>query len=152
MYQAIQYAVDKLPHILSYMSRGTAFDELSLVNLLPIPILITICGIVLWYQAPLFAYSIFGTSASVDTTAASLADIQVTAFSIIGLLVIANAISDVTSVGTVEYLIASYSAADEMRKIRNVYIAFSLVKIAFGMWLLFGSRGIFNFIRSMRRD
>jgi hypothetical protein len=154
---AIIHAFNKLPSLFNYMLRSNAFDELSMLNFMPqaVPIiLILICGILLWYCAPLLAATIFKSNLPEEKSETTLRDIQITAFMIIGLFVIASSLTDITRDTLFDLFLTSsrYGADQEMKNVRVAYLVLFVTKVSFGLWLLLGARGIANFIMSLRRD
>lgn len=152
---AVIHAIDKLPDIFYFFSRNS-LNEAAVMNLLPkaVPlILIVVCGIFLWFGAPLLASLIFKSSSEKDSNEISLADIKVTAFSIVGLFIIASSLSDITQAQVIEFWVSpGDSGYNEIMSIKRGYIGLFLVKLVFGFWLFFGTRGIVNLIQAGRRD
>ena len=141
--------IDKLGYIISYLLyedfSGAKF--LNFITWAVPPLLFLICGLLLWYTASPFASSLFKTTGSDDKSNASLKDIQIVAFSVVGLFVLAESFPDF-----VRLAVWYYSAtAIQKSPLAGDGAAF-LLRSAFGFWLLFGSRGIVNFIRKMRQQ
>jgi hypothetical protein len=149
LYAFIQ-AIDKLPSFINYMYKYN-FIEAGILNsmIFAAPmLLLLLCGGLLWFIAPFLASIISKSDISVDGSAASLLDIQVVAFSVVGLYMLADSLPAlVRSViwhFTGGYLYKSSPLVGEIMGF--------LVRITIGLWLLFGARGLVNLIRSLRRD
>jgi hypothetical protein len=98
---AFLQAIDKSYNVLYYLIYKNQLDVASKVNIVMVsvpPLLLGICGILLWYTAPLLAASIFKSIAPQDGTHASLVDVQMTAFSVVGLFILATGLTDLVSV------------------------------------------------------
>jgi hypothetical protein len=142
-------AIDKLPMLINYMYKYD-FSEAGLRGfmLFAAPmLLLLLCGGLLWFMAPFLASLLSKSSISVDDSAASLLDIQMVAFSVIGLYMLADSLPALVR-STIFHF--GYVSRGDDPFVGEIMA--SLVKIAIGLWLLFGSRGLINFIRSMRRD
>jgi len=140
-------AIDNSSYILYYIVSKDQFDPASKLKLLSISapvLLLALCGGILWYTASLLATSIFRSTASADESSASLADVQIVAFSVVGLFVLATAFPDLVNVLAV-ILTASWIEGGARAMIHNVVVL--VLKVALGLWLLLGSHGIVNFIR-----
>jgi hypothetical protein len=113
-------------------------------------LLLALCGVILWFSSPLLASSISKTAASEDNSAASLLSIQTVAFSIVGLYMIADSLPPL--IRSAIWHFTSGSVVLGRNSPLFGVVAGSLIEIAIGLWLLFGSRGLVNFIAAMRRD
>jgi hypothetical protein len=146
---AFLQVIDKLGYIISYL----LYEDLSGAKFLNFiiwavpPLLFLICGILLWYTASPLASSLFKVTGSDDKSNASLIDIQIVAFSVVGLFVLAESFPNFIR------LVVWYYSATAIQKspLAGDGAAF-LLRSAFGFWLLFGSRGIVNFIRKIRQE
>jgi len=145
-------AIDRSYDFLYYFFYRSQLDEGSRINLelISIPsLLYALCGIALWFAAPLLATSIFKSAPPEEEPGASSADIQEIAFSIVGLFVLAISLPDLVRVISIMLTSSSYRGA------RNAMIHSTVVlaaKSVLGFWLLLGSHGVVKFVRSMRRD
>ncbi len=147
IYSAIQ-GLTVLPNVLFSISKNTLNDSTYVLFKAAPPLLLIICGALLWYGAPLLASSIFRATVSENGPGASLQDIQVVAFSVVGLVLLSYALPDL-----VNYVMFKVFAPFGGGKSALFYwIVLTSLKIVLGLWLLFGSRGLVNFINSMRRD
>jgi len=113
-------------------------------------ILLALCGGLLWFIAPLLASSISKSTVPQDNSATSLLSIQDVAFSIVGLYMLADSLPRIVR-STIWHFT---SGSVDMGKSSPLFgdIAGSLLQVVIGVWLLFGSRGLVNFIASMRHD
>ncbi len=143
-------AIDKLSTAIYYAYR---VDEIGvpfvMVYIAPM-LLFVLCGGLLWFLSPLLASSISKSTDHEDNSAASLFDIQSVAFSIVGLYMIADSLPHIVRSTIWHFTSDSLSMGKSSPLFGDV--AGSLVEIAIGLWLLFGSRGLVNFITAMRRD
>ncbi len=151
VYAFIQ-AIDKCSYVLYYIISQDQFDPAAKVGLISIsvpPMLSALCGTILWFTAPLLATSVFKATGSEYTSTASLADIQIVAFSVVGLFILATGFPDLVNVLTVN-LTASWIEGGWRATIHNIVVL--VLKIALGLWLLLGSDGIVSFIRKRRTN
>lgn len=146
---AILQLIDKLGYIISYLMYGdlSGAKFMNFIIWAVPPVLFLICGILLWYTAAPLAASLFKTTGSDDSSNASLIDIQIVAFSVVGLFVLAESFPNFVR------LVVWYYLANAIQKspLAGDGAAF-LLRSVFGFWLLFGSRGIVNFIRRIRQQ
>ena len=151
IYAFIQ-AIDKSYYILYYFIYKNQLDVASKLNLImtSVPALLSaICGILLWYTAPLLAASIFKSIAPDDGSQASLVNLQMAAFSVVGLFILATGLPDLVNVVVVMLTTTSIQGGTRSM-IHNIVVL--VLKIALGLWLLLGSHGLVKFIRSTQRD
>ncbi len=145
-------AIDKLSSLINYMYKYR-LSEVGILNFMifaaPV-LLLLLCGGILWFIAPLLASSISKSTAAEDNSAASLLSIQMVAFSVVGLYMLADSLPAVVRSIIWHFTTASHSMGERSPLVGD--IIGSLVQIVLGLWLLFGSRGLVNFINSMRRD
>jgi len=145
-------AIDKSNYILYYLyyKDQMGLDKKFDIALTSVPPLLSaICGIGLWFAAPLLAKSIFKSEVPEDGTQASLVNVQTTAFSVVGLFLLATGFPNLVNV--VLIILTSTSIQGSSRVMIHNIVGFVL-KIALGLWLLLGSRGLVKFIRSMQHD
>ncbi len=149
---AIIKAIAKVPDILYFISANdlTGLSMLAFVSMALQPLSLVLCGLVLWYIAPLLASFIFKSTVSEDKSDTSPESIQATAFSIAGLFLLGSVLPDLLKSATMHYAIVAYSVQGRSPLTGTIII--SVLQIVLGLWLLLGSRGLVNFIRSMRRD
>jgi hypothetical protein len=150
-FYALIEAIGKLSNVIYYILQGIS-EETFVMNVLlqSIPlILLTLCGILLWYIAPLLATSIFKSTIQEKETKISSVDIQIIAFSVVGLCLLATALPNVA-----EFVLVFYSflvtPISESNTILFHSIILFVLKIILGLWLLFDSRRIVNYIYRKR--
>ncbi len=151
IYTFIQ-AIDKSYYVLYYLIYNNQLDVSRRLNLVmtSVPsLLLALCGVILWFTAPLLATSIFKSTVPEDGSQASSTNVQMIAFSVVGLFILATGVPDLVNV-VVVMLTATSIEGGPRSMIHNVVVL--LLKIGLGLWLLFGSHKIVNFIRSMQRD
>lgn len=142
-------AIDRLSTAIYYAYRLSEIGVPAFIIYAAPVLLLALCGGLLWFIAPLLASSISKSTAPEDSAAASLLSIQAVAFSIVGLYMIADSLPRIVRSTIWHFTSASLSMGKSSPLFGD--IMGSLVQIAIGLWLLFGSRGIVNFIGSMRR-
>lgn len=113
-------------------------------------LLLLLCGGLLWFIAPLLASSISKSNISEDNSVASLLNIQMVAFSVVGLYMLADSLPTLVRSTIWHFTTSTHSIGERSPLVGD--IVGSLVQIVLGSWLLFGSRGLVNLISSMRRD
>ena len=144
--------IDNLPYILYSMFGNDAKKAIIpnlLITTIP-PLLLVLFGALLWYMAPFLASSVYKSAAFENEPNASLADIQTVAFTIVGLFLLASALPEIVSFIVIYYTMWATDIGGKRALIQNIIVL--LLKIGLGLWLLLGSRGLVNVIRSMRRD
>ena len=130
--------LSKLPHPEFPFVFQTSMPTLSMI----------LAGILLWAMSRHGAKIIFGRDDIDHTTGASVADIQLIAFSLGGLYLVANSIPVLVNQGIFYvWFFLKGSKPDDMA---SVFI-FPFINLCIGLWLLFGSKGIVIFIKKMRR-
>ena len=148
-------AIDKLTDVSYYIFQNknmhdrTATTALNFLIISGPILLLTFCGLLLWYTAPLLANSIFKSIAPEKKTDASLANIQTIAFSIIGLSILATGLPDLVNVILV--ILTSTSIEGGRSSMIHIIIVL-LLKLFLGLWLFFGSRRIVNFLGYEKGD
>lgn len=144
--------IDKVSSLINYMYKYS-LSEVGVLNFMifasPL-LLMLLCGGLLWFLAPWLASSISKSTAPEDNASASLLSIQAVAFSVVGLYLLADSLPALVRSIIWHFTTASRSMGERTPLIGD--ILGYMVQIFLGLWLLFGSRGIVNFIRSMRRD
>jgi hypothetical protein len=147
---AFMQAIDKSYYILYYLIYKNQFDIASKLNLVltSVPTLLSaICGILLWFTAPSLAASIFKSIGPEDASQASLVDVQMVAFSIVGLFILATGFPDLVNVVVV---MLTAMPGGNRAMIHNIVVL--VLKIALGLWLLLGSRNLVKIVRSTQRN
>jgi Zn-dependent protease with chaperone function len=109
-------------------------------------ILFFIFGLILWFVAPHLANSVFKPEPA-KKSRVPLENFHSVAFSIAGLFLFATSLSAI-----VEYIVYDIKMANTTgsHPFSHVIIT-AIIKIVLGVWLILGSKGIVNGIRSLRR-
>jgi len=117
-----------------------------IVAILP-AILFFIFGLILWFIAPYLANSVFKPSPAKKRRRVPLENFHSVAFSVAGLFLLATSLSQI-----VEYIVynVKLSSNTEHSPLTHLIII-AILKIILGVWLILGSKGIVNGIRSLRR-
>ena len=148
-------AVDLFPRVVQYFYEQPTEDYvwLALQVFVP-PALLIAFGIILWTAAPNISRSIFKSSDSDGNQQETLSsDLQVIAFSVFGLVIIVDSGTMFIRSIVAIFMFKAYSvSARESAIERNIYLVFTALKIAIGIWLLLGSRAIVRFVRKLRMD
>jgi len=149
IYSVIQ-GFNNLPYALRYAQEGGSMLTLFLLDLSP-PVSLIVGGVLLWFVARPLAYSILKPGESENNRQEpSAADIQSIAFSIVGIYILSTALRSLIDLAAMLYGHVSAPIGVEVSVVKeSVYF---LSKAILGLWLLLGSRGLVNFIRSMKRD
>lgn len=147
---AVIKAIDKLSPLINYIYEYGLSDILNLIIFAAPMVLLFLCGGLLWFVAPLLASLISKSTVSEDNSDASLLSIQIIAFSVVGLYIISNSLPVFVRIIIWHFTITSYSTREVSPLLGDILS--SLVQVVLGLWLLFGSRGLVNFVNSMRRD
>jgi hypothetical protein len=145
IYAVIQ-SVDRIYTFLYYLFYKNQIDIADKPNLLisAVPsILMILCAIALWFGAPLLARTIFRGNVSETKSQNSLLDIQRVAFSIAGLYMLATSLPEIVEVIAVVLTVPVNKRSPG--SMIHIIVTF-LFQASLGFWLLFGSRGIVNFL------
>lgn len=148
---AIIQAISRLPDIFYYLFKNDN-EELMILNLaiVSVPLLLlVISSVLLWFTAPLLATSIFKSIVSEDRSEVSLVNIQIIAFSIVGLYILASSFPELVNIAIV--IITAASIEGGRGSMIHIVVVF-ILKIMLGLWLLLGSHGIVKFLSSLRRE
>ena len=117
-------------------------------------VLLLALGVVLWLNAGRIAgYMLPDREEAIERAALSIGDVQSTAFSVVGVLVLAGAIPQL--VQTVSSIVImhnlQYASQNEWFSPHDIpRIAGLVVQLIIGFWLFFSSRGIAGLYRKMR--
>jgi hypothetical protein len=107
---------------------------------------IFLSGIVLWFIAPGLANTIFKPKHDQEKEQVSLESFHAVAFSIAGLFLFVTSFREI-----VEYIVYQIQMASSTGKYPLAsLIIVAILKIAFGLWLILGSKGVVNGIRLLR--
>lgn len=148
-------AVELFPKVVQYFyEQSTEGNMWIALQVFLAPVLLIVIGIILWIAAPNISRAIFKSSDLDESQKeASSVDFEVIAFSVFGLVVIVDSVTMFIRSIVGIFMFKAYSVSDrESLGVRNVYLVFTALKIAIGMWLLLGSRGIVRFVRTLRSD
>jgi hypothetical protein len=145
---ALINGVDSLLYAFRYAREGDSVNVL--LNLSP-PTSLIAGGILLWFAAQRLSLSIFKPGEFENSTKEiSTADLQSIAFSIVGIYILSTALRSALELAALLYGHVRAPVGVEVSVgAASVYF---LSKAILGLWLLLGSRGLVNFIRSMKRD
>ena len=148
IYAVIQfiYQFYSFLYYLSYKEQ-LEFDQKYDLLLSSIPsLLMAMCALILWFGAPMLANSIFKKNDNEINSQSSLADIQRVAFSVLGMYLIAASLPAI-----VEIILVVQMASEVKNSSGSMVptIVEILLKGILGVWLLFGSHGLVNFLRYM---
>jgi len=141
--EAMGKSSDVIYHILKGMPDETFVGNLLLISIPPV--LLILCSILLWYFAPLLATNIFKSPMQDDKTVISSVDIPIVAFSVVGLCLLATALPNAADLILVLYSFIGTPIA-EIKSIVIYNIFVFLLKVILGLWLLFDSRRIVNYV------
>jgi hypothetical protein len=147
---AIISAIEKVPAILRllYLSDLKGPKILNLFSGVIPPVLLVLCGIVLWFSAPALTSLALGARLPEEKPSATSAEIQGIAFSVIGMYVLANALPNLVQSAVFYYYIVS--SGEEGGAPFGGTIIVLLFQLALGLWLLLGFRRIVSWIRSIQ--
>ncbi len=138
--------IDQLQYVFYYFQTEPFLQNL-LIKTLP-PLLLLICGGLLWYLASYLASSVFKSSLSENEPNASLADIQRIAFMVVGLFLIASALPELVNIVITSLTLWVIGGKPVLIKLIIVFF----LKVGLGFWLLLGSHGIIKLIHLMQRE
>lgn len=118
------------------------------------PILLFALAVVLWFRADRFAGDmVSGKNTPGESTAVGGEDVQVIAFSAVGVLVLAGAVPELFQFVSSLILQKSfqYHPFSETVSVYTLSRAIGLaVRLVIGLWLLLGARGLAGFIKTLR--
>lgn len=109
------------------------------------PILFVIFGIVLWFVSPYLANAVFKPNPDDKEIPVTINNFHSVAFSVAGLYLLMISLSAI-----IEFIVFNHAASG--RDSLNSWIVIASLKIAIGIWLILGSKGIVNAIQSLRRE
>jgi hypothetical protein len=104
-------------------------------------------GLILWFIAPYLANSVFKPSPAEKKSRVPVENFHSVAFSVAGLFLFATSFFQI-----IEYIVYNIklSSNTEHSPLTHLIII-AILKIILGVWLILGSKGIVNGIRSLRR-
>ena len=143
---------------LAFFGVGEPSWEIKVVLLIAASIipfaLLTGFGLFLWFQADRIAgYMISGEESQIVNFQTSFTDVQAIAFSVVGLLLLAEVVPDIAAI------ISNLSIRTQSPEIqmtvnagtRSLIISL-VVRLVIGLWLFFGSRGLVGLLRLTRES
>ena len=138
----------------SYFFNRENYSIAIFVQLIGPSVLLLICGVIIWYLAPVIATKVSKAVGQDDTYGFSLKDVHDIAFSAIGLFIIVITIPDFVQAIGFYYTIAFLSVGEKTLAYatQTSYLISLIIKFLLGIWLLIGSHRIVNIVRAMRRD
>lgn len=151
--RAIELSTKVIPYFYDYYEEAGQESVWVGIQILLPPILLIVGGIILWVTAPALSKIIFRTSDLPDQQNLSFIELQTIAFSVVGLIILIDALPYLIKSIIALYMFKAYSISDKRSIIeRNTLLIFALIKTAIGFWLLLGSRGIVKLIKSAHKD
>jgi hypothetical protein len=140
--------VDNLIYLIAYYNNLNEGNFVNYLMAIVPAILYLIFGTLLWFSSPRLAYIIFKKDTNIATLDLSPDNIQLVAFSIAGFFLITNAIPQLSNILVYNFTTMAYAG----KAILKSEIILAFIKVLLGMWLLLGSKGIVNFVNSLRRE
>ena len=147
---ALQYGASFLYDLPSHLKN--AGDRLFLPNLLlriTPTLAMALAGLLLWLMSEHGSKRIFGREDSDETLRPSPQDIQIIAFSLAGMYLLAYAIPEFITMSATQFIFW-LSAKGRSSMGGGPILVEKLIRISIGLWLLFGARGIVIFIGKIR--
>jgi hypothetical protein len=120
--------------------------------------LLVIFGLIIWWQSAAIASSIFKSEKTDEIGAIEPYEIHMIAFSSVGLYFLCDSLPNIVRLIIFLYQINTIKGYPGLQVDPGLlgekysFLIYSIIQTIIGIWLLFGSRGIVKFIRSMRRD
>ncbi len=135
-------------YFLYHLSTLTQAETINfLISIVP-AILYAIFGITLWFVSKPMAISIFGKEIESDKIEFSIDNVQLIAFMLAGFFLLADTLPQLAELLVYNFQILYYKGKAPFKTL----IAFALIKILVGFWLLLGSKGVIKFVKSMRHN
>lgn len=143
----LRYGSGLIPYLADSSTFKISFTFLILVVLFPV-----LAAILLWmFPLTIAAKLIPNIKTQEPPKSLDSTEIEVIAFSILGLWVLASALSDAFHWVTYIYIIKNSVAPRVELSPENIgNIVATVVELAIGFWLLFGAKGVIGVIRRMR--
>ena len=117
-------------------------------------ILLILFGLIMWCLSDKIASSIFKSEDDTEVKSIIPSEIQIIAFSSVGLYLLCESIPHIAKVILFYYQIRTNEMRIDTTALlveRNSLILYLIIKMIIGVWLLLGSQGIVNLIRKTRR-
>ena len=165
---AVIIALGSLPVSLQFATSGFSSNVSRFSQLLQKPwtlvvalapfILQTSSGVFLWMFADSIALAMVGETRippqiSPQQTKLRSSDLQIVAFSVVGLLTLVEGISRISHIATNYLFVTTTGAASTrvyFRESMMATAATAVIQMIIGLWLLFGSRGLVRVLKSVR--
>jgi hypothetical protein len=132
---------------------GTSIGEMLLLIAFVTPtILILFFSIWIWRNADWLASKLLPEpEVSTGESTLNASDLQIVAFSVVGLLVIVEALPQISSI-VLEYMYRTEVAGSRqsVTPILGRPLVLGIIKLLLGVGLLFGARGLAGFLRTLR--
>lgn len=115
--------------------------------------LMSVCGILLWVFSDAIASKIVSDDTINDDISLNYSKIQKVAFSVVGIIILINAVPSITrNIWDIIRLSNTSPDIDKADMLKpTVDIVENAIKAIMGIWLLLGSKGIVNLIRKARK-
>jgi hypothetical protein len=141
------YQAENIVNYLLYSNEMQEYVKANYIAAILPSILFLLFGLILWFIAPHLANSIFKPKPAEKKSRVPVENFHSVAFSVAGLFLLIMSLS-----GIVEYIVYDIKLADSTgRHSLNHLIIIAIIKMVLGVWLILGSKGIVNGIRSLRR-
>jgi len=141
------YQAENIVTYLLYKNEMLEYVKANYIAAISPSILFLLFGLILWFIAPYLANSVFKPKPAEKKRRVPLENFHSVAFSVAGLFLFAMSLS-----GIVEYIVYDIQSANLTGKHPLSHlIIIAIIKMALGVWLILGSKGIVNGIRALRR-
>jgi len=149
VYLVIQlfYQAENIVTYLLYSNEMLEYVKANYIAAISPSILFLLFGLILWFIAPYLANSVFKPKPAEKKRRVTVENFHSVVFSVAGLFLFAMSLS-----GIVEYIVYDIQSANLTGKHPLSHlIIIAIIKMVLGVWLILGSKGIVNGIRSLRR-
>jgi hypothetical protein len=143
----IFYQCENIFAYLFYSNEMQEYQKANFINAILPPILFVIFGIILWFLAPKLANSVFKPEPEDTKSKVPVENFHSVALSVAGLYLLMISLSAI-----IEFVVFNPKFAASGQDSLNSWIIIAGLKIVIGIWLILGSKGIVNAIRSLRRE
>jgi len=141
------YQAENIVNYLLYNNEMQEYVKANYIAAILPSILFSLFGLLLWFIAPHLANSVFKPKPAGKKRRVPVENFHSVAFSVAGLFLFIMSLS-----GIVEYIVYDIKLADSTgRHSLSHLIIIAIIKMVLGVWLILGSKGIVNGIRSLRR-
>jgi len=140
------YQAENIVTYLLYKNEMLEYVKANYIAAISPSILFLLFGLILWFIAPYLANSVFKPKPAEKKRRVPIENFHSVAFSVAGLFLFAMSLS-----GIVEYIVYDIQAASTGKHPLSHLIIIAIIKMVLGVWLILGSKGIVNGIRSLRR-